>query len=343
MDRKRFVVQFFILVCTIGAICLCSIRVYRYGLNNDSTLVDYQQFTEIKEYFFPTVSFCLCNMFLEDRLAIYGFNKSTYLEFLKGEAFENEMMTSNYQNMTIDMVDYIVGYRIYFRNFSIIKADSGISLDEKKKLVYNNFNGFIEPYLDFCKCFSLVIPKIKELWIFRILISNDIFPDGLRPVESDLKTFIHLPKQFLLSKYNKKWEWPYRSKQETYKLRFIIRSMDIVTKRDKRDMPCNQNWENYDDWVVQSFKNETGCNNPYQFYDNRLPTCNAKEEIKRAMFRQNVVEERKYTKPCTTMENLRWNWAESTYKKVVDNETSGTFWLSIQVNSETYKEIIHDR
>ena len=82
MDRKQFVVQFFILVCTIGAICLCSIRVYRYGLNNDSTLVDYQQFTEIKDYFFPTVSFCLCNLFLEDRLAVYGFNKSTYLEFL---------------------------------------------------------------------------------------------------------------------------------------------------------------------------------------------------------------------------------------------------------------------
>ena len=70
--------------------------------------------------------------------------------------------------------------------------------------------------------------------------------------------------------------------------------MDIVTKRDKKDLPCNQNWQNYDDWVVQSFKNETGCNNPYQFYDKRLPICNTKEEIKSAMFRQNVVEERKY-------------------------------------------------
>ena len=71
-------------------------------LYNDSTLVDYQQFTEIKDYFFATVLFCLRNMILDDRFAFYGINKSTYLEFLKGEAFENELITTNYQNMTND-------------------------------------------------------------------------------------------------------------------------------------------------------------------------------------------------------------------------------------------------
>ena len=100
MDRKQVVVRFFILVCSVGAICLCSIRIYKYGLNKDSTLVDYMEFTKIKDYVFQVVSFCLCNMFLDDRLAFYGVNKSTYLEFLRGEAFENEMMTTNYQNVT---------------------------------------------------------------------------------------------------------------------------------------------------------------------------------------------------------------------------------------------------
>ena len=71
--------------------------------------------------------------------------------------------------------------------------------------------------------------------------------------------------------------------------------MDIVTKRNKDDISCIEQWEDYDSWVEKSFKNETGCNTPYQFSDKSLPICNTKEEIERAMFRQNVVEERKYS------------------------------------------------
>ena len=344
MDLKRISVKIFIFLCSVGTLSLCAVWVYRYGLNDDSTLVDYKKFSETDDYLFPTVSFCLCNdMFSQDRLADYSVNASSYSEFLRGNMFENRMLKISYQNITTEMVDYIIGYRIYFRNFSIFKADSGFSLEDRKMLVVNNFNGFIEPYLEFCKCFSLLIPKIKELWIFRALISNDIFPDGLRPVESDLKTFVHLPNHFLLSKYNKKWEWPFKSRFETYKMRFIIRSLDIVTKRNKDDLPCNEHWKDYDDWVVQSFKNETGCNNPYQFHDTRLPMCNTKKQIEHAMFRQNVVEERGYTKPCKTMENLRLEWVENSYTKISNNNTSGKFWLSIQVNSETFKEIIHHR
>lgn len=105
MDKKQLTAKLFILICSIGAICLCSFRIYKYGLNDDSTLVDYKKFTETKDYVFPTVSFCLCNMFLDDRLASYAVNSSAYTKFLRGELYEEGMLNIDYQQVTTDMSD----------------------------------------------------------------------------------------------------------------------------------------------------------------------------------------------------------------------------------------------
>ena len=121
--------------------------------------------------------------------------------------------------------------------------------------------------------------------------------------------------------------------------------MDVVRKRTKSGKRvCNGHWRDYDDFVVKQFKKEAGCNNSYQEIDPSLPMCDTKHQIFRSKFHQGVVDEKKYTTPCNTMENLRVDWVESQLEnKNMDEDGYGEFWFSVQFFLGTFKEIVHTR
>ena len=171
-----------------------------------------------------------------------------------------------------------------------------------------------------------------------------MFNHGKRPMKYHFRTFIHLPNQFLLSSNTEKWTWPERSQSESYKTRFIIRAMEVVKKRNKSGKEaCSENWKDYDNYILKQFKNESGCNNPYQPRDTELPMCDTQEKMRRSRFYLGIVDEKRYRKPCNTMENLRVEWVESDEGKSEDDDKFGEFWFSIQFYLGTFKEIIHTR
>ena len=171
-----------------------------------------------------------------------------------------------------------------------------------------------------------------------------MFNHGVRPMKYHFRTFLHLENQFLLSSNTEKWTWPERSRSETYKTRFIVRAMEVVKKRNKPGKEaCIENWKDYDNFILKEFKNESGCNNPYQPIDKELPTCDTQEKMKRSKFYLGIVDERRYKKPCNTMESLRVEWVESDTEKSDDTDKFGEFWFSIQFYLGTFKEIIHAR
>mgnify|MGYP001431180516 CR=1 FL=1 len=63
--------------------------------------------------------------------------------------------------------------------------------------------------LRFRKCFALNIPKIQNLYVFMIILSNNMFINtlGERPTLFGFKTVYHLPQQYLLHGENEKWQW----------------------------------------------------------------------------------------------------------------------------------------
>ena len=150
-------------------------------------------------------------MFSSEVLLKHGTDKKSYLAFLEGKEFEKEMLNITYTSLTINLIEHIKGYRVYFRNGSYDNFDSNLTVDQKKTLIFNSFNGLIGSYGYFCKCYSLVVPRIKDLRIFRILISNKVFPNGERPKKYFFRTFMHLSNHFLLSTNTEKWTWPDRS------------------------------------------------------------------------------------------------------------------------------------
>ena len=344
MYQTKSFINLFRLICLLTTISLCIYWFYTFSLNEGKSEVRYIRFSpESSVSNIPTLSLCFGNPFLKDQLARYGTDEDSYLSFLEGKSFDEKMMNISFHLVTMNITDYIKDYQIFFKNGSNVKIDMTLNPQTNKVYTSNSFNGFIlGGNTAFYKCFSLDIPKIKDLMIFRILLSNKIFKDGLRPTKYKFKTYLHLPQQFLMPGYDYKWTWDFKERASIYKTRFIVRSYELDRKRSTSEHICSENWKNYDNWVMEQFVREVGCRNPYQIYNRNQEICKSQDDIRHSYFYRGIVAEGKYQKPCSTMESVRMEFMETTSKNIATEEF-GEFWFGIYFYLDSYKEIIHTR
>ena len=338
-NEKIFVFSFGTL-CTFGAIGLSSYWIYKYWLDEEVSVVHYTKFQESSDNVFPTLSLCVTDPFVENRLAEYGSNQTSYSEFLAGKVFSKELMSINYSYVTTDIADFIKGYKIDFKNATEIEITSGLSVEEKKLLTISSFNGFFSWNEKFVKCFAFIIPQLKDLEVYRLLFSNQLFSNGLR--KGQMQAAIHLPNQLLLSWFTRHYTWPDQSKSSRYKTRIFVRSMDVVVNRNNKKEKCNEHWTEYDDWVARTHAVEVGCINPYQDIGKEFPICDDKKKMDYSKFYQDITLRKQYIKPCRTMQNIHLDWTEENYDEAEDG-TFGEFWIGIYFSNDIFKEIVQSR
>ena len=195
-NKSQFLRIVFTWFCVITTLSINAFWFQRFCLDEDLCSVDYRHFFDTKEDIFPTMSICLGNPFLEDNLARYGVNKSSYLNFLNGNSLSKDMLNVDYKNVTIDVSDHVKEYFIRWQNGST-KMDKVDDENTAKSFMSNSFDGLWNDI--FYRCFSLNIPQYQEIRVFSVLLSNEIFPNQTRPSRFELMTLAHLPKQLLLS------------------------------------------------------------------------------------------------------------------------------------------------
>ena len=326
-------------LCMFTTISMVVYWGYKFSLNEDSSVVTYREFYEQKDDVYPTISMCLENPFVQGHLAEYGVDEASYLDFLKGANFSKEMLDVDFDNVSIDISDYIKGYYFVLRNGTGVKQTTGLTTSFKSTLTLSSFAGFLGYKDRFFKCFALNMAKYHNLRTFQILLSNNIFPNGIRPTTHKFQTYLHLPGQRLLSPDNTKRSiWPPRVYNEHYRTRIMVSGVSTEIKRNKKNNPCNKNWQEWDDRVVRRHKKETKCNNPYQKQNETLPMCDTQALMYRAVFTANehvIANEMKFDKPCKTMEDVRTEVWEETIKDV---ENEGTFWFGINFQVNKFKE-----
>ena len=335
---KQCLRSLFISCCVLIAISICGYWVYKFRLDEDLSVITYREFFEREYDIHPTVSLCIKNPFLGQRLAENGVNQSSYLDFLKGNDYSEEMLNIKFDDTTIDISDYVKGYRLYFRNGSRIDYNSQLNREQIKKLIYVSYNGVQDFDGGFHKCFALDIPRIPNLLIVRILLSNNIFPSGKRPMFGGLRVIYHLPQQFLLADTNQKWEWSFRAANESYKMRFQIGGNTIMRKRNKRVNKCIASHVQYDDWFMHRYRIQSRCNLPYGKQDQMLPVCNTKELIKGGLLYLGVVERSKLDRPCKTMTSIDVDHLEGRIETSKTKQV-GEFWFSIMFKQRGFTEI----
>lgn len=353
--RRISFASLFRFLCLLTTLSMCIYWCYKFSMNEEKSVINYKTFSVTSpDAIFPTLSLCFENPFLKSRLAEYGTDEKEYLSFLSGNYFDEKMLGIDYNMVTKKITDYIKGYEIYFNNFTRMDFSS-IMVDERKESwISNNFNGLIQiGRTGFFRCFSFDIPKIKDLRIFRVKLSNEMFRNGVRPTSLSFMTYLHLPNQFLVPSFNYKWTWPKRSKYEWYRTRIIVRSFEVERRRNAKGSDCSESWKNYDDWVFNRLYEEIGCRSPYHIRKKGSKMCESKDKIHRSYFhyQRPTFADRKYPKPCLTMENVRMEFDETFGNDwTIGNETIGNvtngyseFLIGIYFHVDSYKEILNTR
>ena len=104
------------------------------------------------------LSLCFKNPFVSTNFVQYGkdINVQSYLDYLKGQNLSLASMGVDYNNVTIDLNDYVTKYYVQRTNGSYEWNSVG-----GKSLFYVSFNGF---WFDgYYKCYAIDTPPDKSI------------------------------------------------------------------------------------------------------------------------------------------------------------------------------------
>ena len=348
-SRKLFE-QLFHFGCVVAAIGTTLWCVILFFENNDVCLVDFKKYNEEPEYISPSFSIGFANPFNQSMLEMYGkgINTSSYIQFLQGQYWDKRMLNINYDEVTIDINKYFLGYEVVLSNLT------------KYFLKFHEIhksNGFKLPYVSFrhpkMKVFGFDPPNIEGIGIAKlgVMIKTEIFQDGIRP--NDMKYneldphfgglifLLHYPGQVSRSWSQGigKWAWPKRSNASSkhFEMSFTRRNMDVIVRRNKYNKRCNEDWKNYDTIVLEHRIREAGCRPPY-YYSSNFPICSTLENMKKvAPLTPDMINN--FDPPCRSISKLQFDYQDVDYDYDEDGMDVPQFTLSTTSLDTTFKLI----
>ena len=298
---KTALISVFGCLCVTTTFAMIIYWCYQYSQDNDLSLVDYKDFSTIPQTY-PVISLCFEVPFLEDKLKQIhpSINGSLYLKYLKGEVDNDILRYIDYDNVTLNILDYVGSYDVTWRNGSKSRNIKE-SQQEVRKMHHVTYSGFINGYLVKCFGIELNVKHMKEVSRIKNRYRKQMFqtyPDGLRPVDGSFGTHFHYPNQFLLSAQTSRYGWPKRKTNSGFYMYFRIKIIEYLRRRTKRKQPCLDSGKQFDDLVIDYANQQNGCRAPYQTNIKNLPICSGKENIKKAIFDLWENKKDKIRPPC---------------------------------------------
>ena len=80
---------------------------YKYSLDEDLCLVDYEIFTDEIKGTYPSASMCFSHPFLKPKMKELGINTSRYLDFLQGETDDVSLTHLDYNEIIVFLFKFI--------------------------------------------------------------------------------------------------------------------------------------------------------------------------------------------------------------------------------------------
>ena len=129
---------------------------------------------------------------------------------------------------------------------------------------------------------SYGIKEIHLLMIGKQETSSRGYYDGFFPDYNErlnLKMFLTYPNQLirsfdifeLRSLNHQKWR---------NLVNIEIQAMEILHRRSKKDSPCNENWRNYDNELIEQLVSKIGCHPPHwSWLSSDYPMCENSEQL----------------------------------------------------------------
>ena len=352
-NLKVLIKYIFQSLCLFSVIVLNSWCYYKYTLDKDISSLNYKFFNQDESSIYPSMSLCVVNPYIEHRLEKYGkdVNSSSYAEFLLGKYWSNNMSTIVYDEVTIDLNDFIKGLFIQLRNGTKHQWSKG----GENSLIPSFYANYKSPLT---KCFTIDMPYIKDVQIstFQLMVHKRIFPGHIRPPRVvrpiDMLTqwagfgiIFHYPGQQLRSFSREKYSWPSREENNgnSYAMIYRFSSMEVWKRRNKPSKPCIDKWVNDDKYVLEKVMEQVGCRPTFWSYINDLPICKTKndlEKINKQMANILIIKSldaNDHPPPCQVIHNMQIDYEE--YDLFGEETQNDFFIIDITQGVEYFKEI----
>ena len=346
IESKLFLVVHF--VCWAGAIALTGYWIYEFKLNKDLCTVDYKKYYDGEKDVFPVLSICFRDPISMERLKRLspGINQSLYIKFLSGKVFMPNISLIDYPKVILNLTDHIAEDFIRYRNGSYLSVhpeylnDSNygdnVSNNHGKREFSSNYGLFLGS--TFYNCYDLSVPHDKDIHGYYYRMNNTIFPFGIRHQRDNFGAILHYPNQMYISSYRKfEWTRP-REEIDSYMMKFHIRGVEVLRRRQKWNRPCNANWEDHDSYIRNNYLKTLGCRPSYIKSVEGVPICSTKVQMNERFYLRP--DDYGVLPPCQEMKNI-WAWYE---ESTIDLEKEtwgrkGISWISIIFSEEDFKQI----
>ena len=330
---------FFQIICVIATICLGAYVIRQYVMDEDLTEVSFKKFHEDKDSIYPEISICLTDAYLGDQLKEIGeeINGKTYKKFLNGELWDDRMAQIDYDNVTLDIRDYILETCIRQK----FKGGHCEPFEAKTTTFVHQIR----------KCFTIHNPEKKSILYVEAKLNATIFPSSIRPTGHAFVLRFPFPHQLFRSATSTFLNWPDRTNSsKSFLMDFRIRNTHVLRRRqNKPSKPC-LDWNNYDELVFEEMLEEVGCRPMYWNKPTSHPTCKEKEKMK--MFVDKFYERyfpidtnHRDIPPCLEVQYIKMSYKDLPPNTLdTRNNTSGGSqgnWFKIRLwyRSPTFMEI----
>ena len=275
--------RIFAVTCNILAVGLTGWCFHKYQADEDVSHVNYRRFHDDIDSIYPSLTLCFNNPYLKEKLNDIGegINITTYVSFLEGRNWDERMVHIDYDNVTIDLGDYLDLAEITLENGSK-------SLNHGKMLYY------VSQRSPLMKCYSFDIPYLPDTGIefLAVRVKNSIFPFGFRPPQHDFdpergrffggfQVTFNYPRQIFRSGFATKWRWNLLDPNGTLGamqkkwvgMNFEVKNVETLKRRSKSRLPCNDAWRNDDEEIIRKIMKTVNCRPPFWISHLDMPLC----------------------------------------------------------------------
>ena len=333
-------------LCFGGAFSLMVWCVYNFSLNEDATTISFKEFYSKPNDVYPSASICISSPFEQKKLVeSYGndITLSNYSRFLEGEFWSDDMMKIDYDSVLLKPIDYVLGYRIGYRNATEIHKSFSLKNQDK------NGTGIL-PTIRVATpsmiCFGIDIQLHKDITDFSYKIDTSIFEHGIRPktfkrlMPRSLMVIVHYPNQIFRSSWKiQHWQIRSENSSKNYEIAIDVRGMEVMRLRNKLQQGCIDGFPNYDHDILQDIllSDDVSCRPPYAVSPQNLSLCTNQQKMK-------LIKDHQFShwsgvnlkhQPCSGMEKVNYEVNESDEKET----EPPYFTITFKYKELTYKEI----
>ena len=91
---------------------------------------------------------------------------------------------------------------------------------------------------------------------------------------------------------------------------FNVRNIDVITRRNKIEEPCVEDWKNFDKKFMEKLINDVGCHPSHWKLESKLPDCKSAKEMKYFSEEPSAYEVAIATQPCKIIDRLDYSYTE---------------------------------